>query len=281
MTTSTPSKLLTTLLLTVPVALACDTQGKQIGQLDDSTDNGGTADSGDTDDTGYTEDTPDTGDTEDTGAEQDSAACVTAIESLLALFEAQQGQHCALVVLFDFETHAPSGWHLQCDVGDLGMNVDTARALTSWGGDDISEPNNEPSDDRSFLFYTAPTDTGGVGWVSNHVGLMFDASIVAGGVGAIQHPESFGNAGDLGTGCIAPDIGLEWRGYDLTIEPVVYGVPHVAEVWAAIVDTAVLRAVLLDADGSDYTLDALTYPRTMADFKPSNADYVVVLEWER
>jgi hypothetical protein len=262
MITSTPSNILAALLLTVPVALACDTQEKQIGQLDDST---GTGDGTDTAETA-----------------EDSAACVAALDSMLALFQAQQGQRCAMVVLFDYETYEASGWHLQCDAGELGLSVDEARALTSWGGDDISEPIDEPVDDRSFIFYTAPNDMGGVGWVSNHVGLMFDASIVGGGVGAIAHPESFGQASELGTGCIAPNAAFEVRAYDLTEETVVidYQMLHVEEVWLALLDTAVLRAVLLDY-GEGLTIDMLAYPRTMAEFEPSSADYVVVLEWGR
>jgi hypothetical protein len=250
------SKTLAVLLLALPATLACEVEQKQIGQLDDEAGSEGET-------------------------SEDSQACIDALGFLQEVFAELQGEHCAFVLLFDYETYELSNWNVECETGDLGMSVDEARELTTWGGQDIS--GDEPAD-RSFLFYTSVEDAAGVGWVSNHVGLLFDASIVAAGIGEIHHPSIMRDPSELGTGCVYPGWAFEWRGYDLTEEPVVVDL-HLANtepLWAALHDTAVVRAVVADATPDTViTRDVVAYPRTIADFDPSAAEYVIVFEWTR
>jgi hypothetical protein len=247
-------------------ALACDPQGKQIGQLDAASD----GESG----------------SEGEGAEL-PASCTDAVDSLEAIFDATEGQRCALLVSFDYETFEPSGWNVTCDVGNLGMSEADAAALTTWGGKEISEPDDEDDDERSFIFYNEPGDVGletvgGVGWVSNHAGRLFDASISSDGVGEIHYPLAFGEPSELGSGCVWLNSAYELRGYDLTRVDYVtdYQLPegHVDALFDALMQTAVIRAADL-THGGKYYLDFLAYPRTVDDFDPSTADYMLVLEW--
>lgn len=277
MKTITLTKPLAALSLLLCSSIACEVPDKQIGQLDGES---GTDIGDDSTDCGVLgcESSSDGGDA------QLPDTCSDAIESLHAIFDANQDQRCALLVAFDYETFETIGWKLSCDDGNLGMSAAEAGALTTWAGKEISEPDDEPDDDRSFIFYNEPAGVGlgGVGWVSNHAGLLFDASISSDGVGAIDFPIAFADPTALGSGCTWLNEGYELRGYDLTrIDYVTdYQLPegHVDALMDALMDTAVVRAAKLTRGGVFY-LDFLAYPRTVDDFDPGTAEYMLVLEW--
>jgi hypothetical protein len=255
MNTHAITKPLIALSLVLSSALACDPEDKQIGQLD--------------------------------AADELPASCTDAAAALEQLFDMTEDQRCALLVSFDYETFEPSGWQISCDAGNLGMTEEQASALTTWGGKEISEPDDEGDDDRSFIFYHEPGDVGldtvgGVGWVSNHAGLLFDASIDSDGVGEIHYPLEFSDPSMLGTGCTWFGGAYELRGYDLTRVDYFtdYQLPegHVDALFDALMDTALVRAAA-ETHGGKFYLDFLAYPRTVDEFDPSTADYMMVLEW--
>jgi hypothetical protein len=265
MNTHAITKPLVALSLVLSSALACDPQDKQIGQLDAASE----------DESGS-----------DGEAEQLPATCTDAVDSLEAIFDATEGNRCALLVSFDYETFEPSGWNITCDDGNLGLTEAQASALTTWGGKEISEPDDGTPDERSFIFYqepdVGPDTVGGVGWVSNHAGLLFDASIDANGVGEIHYPLELGDPSELGSGCVWTEFAYELRGYDLSkIDYVTdYQLPegHSEALMDALMETAVVRAADL-THGGKFFLDFLAYPRSVGDFDPSTADYMLVLEW--
>jgi hypothetical protein len=267
MNTHTLTKSFAALSFVLCSTIACEVSEKQIGQLDAGSES------------------------DESGTEGSEAqlpeSCSDAVDSLEAIFDATEGQHCAMLVVFDYETFEPTRWAMTCDDGELGLSVEQARALTTWGGEDISEPLDEPANDRSFIFYDEPGGVGlltegGVGWVSNHAGLLFDASISSDGVGEIQYPIAFVDPSELGTGCTWLDEAYEVRAYDLTKVDYVtdYQLPegHGAAVFGSFGDTAALRAARRSHGGKFY-LDILAYPRTVDDFDSSTAEYVLVLEW--
>lgn len=246
--------------------LGCDVPGKQIGQLDaEESESGSEIADG------------------DDGSEI-SASCSDAIEHLVSTFEAGESDRCALLVSFDYETFEVTGWNFMCGPGDLDLDETEARALTTWGGDEISEPMDEPDNDRSFIFYQAPGDEGGVGWVSNHVGLLFDASIMWDGTGEIHYPDEFADPSELGSGCTPfhEEQIFELRGYDLTKQNYVtdYLLPegHPLALMNSLLDTAIVHAARQSFGGVFY-LDFLAYPRSVGEFDPSAAEYMLVLEW--
>jgi hypothetical protein len=266
MKTFTPVENLAALLLALPPTLACEVQNKQIGQLDD-----------DEADFSHSAEVSDDGD-----------ECEDSLPSLQALLDEHPGKRCAAVIFFHYESFEsysgapqPYGWHLDCNAGDLGLSVDEARALTSWGGQEISEPEDWPPEDASFLFYEFPDPVGGVGWVSNEVGLLFDASIVAGGVGEIYHPQELRDPSELGC-CCSPLEGFafEVHGYDLTRPVVVtdFQLPPNAydELLGALQQTALWRLDLLAGP-----VGIVAYPRTVAEFDPNAAEYIVIVELEK
>ena len=268
MTTINISKSLAALSLVLSSTLACDVPDKQIGQLDDGT-------------TGveFCEPGPDCMETD-----VPPASCSDAEEFLISAFEESEDERCALLISFDYETFEPLGWNFSCGPGDLGLTEEEASALTTWGGVDISEPEGAEDDDRSFIFYTVPVDGGGVGWVSNHAGLLFDATIEWNGNGAIHYPSEFADPSELGTGCPDLNQGFETRGYDLSTGaiPTTWALPegHTEALLDSLQNTAVMR-VVQHTFHSQVWIDILAYPRTLGGFDPSTAEYIMVIEpWD-
>jgi hypothetical protein len=184
---------------------------------------------------------------------------------------------CAIIVRFDYETLSPTAWSHQCGSFSEGiLDADEARML----GDCCSDGERlAPDDDALFTLFSQPdadaeTD-GGVKVISHHLAaLVLEATIGREGqAGDLQHPGEWSTPENLGSGCegSAPS----GTGYDLTMNGEELADGRRDDVMAAFADTALAQAI--HDSGTVESAMTLAYPRTLAAFEPSEAEYLLVL----
>jgi hypothetical protein len=128
-----------------------------------------------------------------------------------------------------------------------------------------------PVPQDEWVFRQSPTDFGGAAAVSARSGLtVFAGSIVWAGMGDIMLPAAWDET-DLGSGCASP-TGVTVRGFDLASGRATESVTAPANV--------VLATALPSAFaqwGSIFDIVVLSYPRTIGNFDPSTAEYIVLV----
>ncbi|KIG14396.1 hypothetical protein DB30_06871 [Enhygromyxa salina] len=255
---------------------ACDGPDKQIGQLDGdsgaSGESGESGESGDSDESGDWDESGDSSDTsssDDTGADDSCAPALADLQQKLA-DEQDNGNSCALVLRFTYESAEFLGWHINCAPPTPDLSLDEAQMMSAWPGDD------ESGTEDAYVLYTEPGDFGGVTYISKRSGMLFEGSIVWGGMGDILHPEHVEDPLMLGTGCLdtQPPAAVEvWAynfvGGDLQVLP-----DESSAVWDVLWDTAALYAV---TPGS--TIAMIAYPRSVGDFVSDVAEFVVIIDY--
>ncbi|EDM75058.1 hypothetical protein PPSIR1_38931 [Plesiocystis pacifica SIR-1] len=284
----------------LPLALlpACVYIDGQIGQLDDET--GGEEEDGESSDestgsspesTGAEESAEDgessdesTGSSpESTGAEESAEdgessdestggvdpECEALMDDLYTFFTDVEDDFCALVIRNDYQTGEFIGWTMRCHPDGAPLTLEQAQAMSTWGGQNFSETEDH------YLLYAPPGDFGGVAFVGDKSGLVFDASIVWDGAGDINVPDEFMDPALLGPGCFeGANLGVEYGAYDLSNESVPNSLPPEA---APSID-AVLGSVLFPAlQGYPTTTSILLYPRSVGAFDPSNAEIITII----
>lgn len=252
-------------VLACPVLLGCDVPSQQIGQLD--------AESGDS-----TDDSTDSGSGNDSGSDSggdDSlpASCQKGVDNLQGLFAGQIDLRCAIVLRSDYETGEIIGWQIPCrDAEEPELTVEDAQALTNWAGENISH------DERNFVFYNEPLDSGGLAYVGPRSGVAFDGSIEIGGEGQVTKPLDLLDADWLGSGCAnaGPEFAIEVYMYNLTEGDPDAVTPELQQALAQIWDTGVFYTI-----PDSQVMEAITmlaYPRTLDPFDPTTAEIVTIID---
>jgi hypothetical protein len=128
-----------------------------------------------------------------------------------------------------------------------------------------------PAPKDEWVFSTSPSDFGGGAAVSARSGLtVFAGSIVWAGTGSIMLPSAWSTS-DLGSRCTPPDS-LPVRGFDL-----IGGQAPAQTNQAAAVVLATALPSAFTSWGSLFDVVVLLYPRSVGDFDPRTAEYVVLL----
>jgi len=185
---------------------------------------------------------------------------------------------CSTVVRLDYESLSIVAFQIVC--GSYGNATEaqarqTAQTDTGFGeGSLLSGPN--PQD--VFVFYESPGDFGGVAVVNARNGLsVFGGGIVWMGNGEVSYPSTWRSAASLGPDCIPMVNALPppSRGFDLrdgsTLDADEVEAP-LDEAWVTALPDGLLSV--------GYVFDAavLLYPRTVGDFDPSTAEWVVSIQ---
>ncbi len=181
---------------------------------------------------------------------------------------------CTVVVRLDYQTFALLGWQLICapyGASDEANARATAQADTGFGAAGARLSPSPPEDE--WVFWEAPTDLGGAAAVSARTGrTVFGGSIIWNGTGDLTYPTTW--RPPPATGCA--DLGpIQSTGYDL--DSGAAGLPA-ADLDAAL---AVVRSSPFPAAlwTGGYVFDAvvLRYPRSVGDFIPDTAEWIVLL----
>ena len=244
--------------LTCPLILGCDVPSLQIGQLD--------SESGE--DTSTSEDTSD----ETTGSQESlPASCQKGVDNLHTLYGGEFELRCSIVLRSDYQTGEIIGWQNPCN-SDLDLSVEEARALTHWGGENIS------NDERNFVFYSDTPDARGLAFVGANSGLGFDASIETEGVGVVTKPleSDLFDPSWMGSGCsdVDPGFSIELWPYDLSgAEAVFSSSPAMDRALDANWDTGLFYTI----EGYE-AVTMLTYPGALEPFDPAAAEIVTIFD---
>jgi hypothetical protein len=205
----------------------------------------------------------------------DGDPCTTAAQALAPMLTSELGG-CDIVVRFDYQTLAPLGLSSRCgDYKGAFIGEPAARMMSDCcSGGQLLSPQG---DDGFYLFYSGPGDIGGVAAISNHlVTRMFEATIYWHGTGEISDPSEWLDAAQLGSGGEGSVPAAQ--SYDLISNPGAPIDPTALEaLLAALADTSVLPAIA-SGNNTVYRMVVLAYPRTVGEFDPTAAEYVVLLE---
>jgi hypothetical protein len=203
---------------------------------------------------------------------------------------------CTGVVRFDYESLAPLGYQIYCADG-ASIDETAARAAASADLDLASLPGGpEPGDlisnpaasvmggEELYVFFKPASDFGHVAVVNARNGLtLFGGSIVRMGSGDVVYPQEWKPASALGSSCTDSSLHLnQVTSFDLTKSSGPISDSQQAQVTQALAGT-VMPGALLDGTAA-YLKNTviLLYPRTVGEFDPSTAEYVVLLNagWE-
>jgi hypothetical protein len=210
-----------------------------------------------------------------------SAGCATEIADLSKELHAN-GQACTAVVRLDFRTRSILGYQVICAPASIGASEEqalkTALAQTNISSNAIpvSVGSGTPMDE--FVFFATPSDLGGIAAVSATMGQsVFAGTIVFGGRGEITYPMTWRPAVDLRADCSPLSGVVPRRGWDAVARTPL----SVANVDAAdqIVERTAISAAFRDG-GNVASVFVLLYPRTVADFDPATAEWIVILNGE-
>jgi hypothetical protein len=201
-----------------------------------------------------------------------SAACETQIAPIGAEMYTTIGS-CTVVVRLEFQSFSPIGWQLVCAPYGL-VDEPTARANaqgdTGFGSTANLLSPAPPSDE--WVFHIAPSDFGGAAAVSARTGrTVFGGSIVWDGAGDIVYPTEWRAPPTLGCADQGP---IQATGYDLENAGPVS--PDDVDAALSAVRSTPFPAALWTGG---YVFDAvvLRYPRTVGEFNPTTAEWVVLL----
>ncbi len=185
---------------------------------------------------------------------------------------------CSTVVRMDYETLSVLAFQIVCGVYDQATEDEArqaAQADTGFGaGSLLSGPN--PQD--VYVFYESPGDFGGVAVVNVRNGLsVFGGSVVWMGQGDVSYPVTWRDAASLGPDCIPAVNALPppARGFDLrdgtTLDAKDVEAP-LDQAWVTALPDGLLSV------GHVFDAAVLLYPRTLGDFDPSTAEWVVSIQ---
>lgn len=187
---------------------------------------------------------------------------------------------CTAVVRLDYQSLAIRSHAFVCGQGAT-TNEDSARKAASAAavfpnasGAGAGKLMSAPTDHDQWVFYTAPSDFGGVATISDHTGLAtFAASIVWSGTGEILYPKVFDDA-DMGEGCEVPfsPSDLRFRAIDLAGGE---AQPRFEDAVRIVLSTALPAAT--GRLGAEDAVLVLLYPRTVGSFDPTTAEYIVLV----
>ena len=225
---------------------------------------------------------------------QDGGDCEALRDSMSSQVARGMSMQCTGVARFDYESLEPLGYAIFCADG-TSVDEAAARATAAQDLDLASLPGGpEPgaliSDpaaslmggEEMFVFFEPPNDFGHVAAVNARNGLtLFGGSIVRMGSGDVLYPQAWSPASALGSGCHDPSLSLGGvASFDLSQSG--GPIPDSPRVTQAMMDT-VMPGALLDGTAA-YLKNTviLLYPRSIGEFDPSTAEYVVMVNagWE-
>lgn len=212
----------------------------------------------------------------DTGPSDTAPDCSAIADSLAAQMQLARGR-CTAVVRLDYQTLAVLSHAFVCgqaadtDEASARKSATAAAVFPYSSGAGTGKLLSGPKDRDQWVFYTHPSDFGGVASVSDDTGLAtFAASIVWAGEGEILYPKDFDTA-DLGRGCATP-ASIPVRGIDLTGGQ---AQPRFEEAVDLVLSTALPAATRRYGESENAVV--LIYPRTVGDFVPATTEYIVLL----
>jgi hypothetical protein len=184
---------------------------------------------------------------------------------------------CSAVVRLDYESRDILGWQLFCGsyaAATEGSARSRAQADTGYGAAGTMLNPADPPDE--YVFYEEPGDFGGAAAVSARTGLsVFGGSIIWLGTGDITYPSIWRPASEIGSDCPEWPASVTATGYDLSS----YGDPIGSADLTAALDVIWSTALPEGMATSGYLFDAvvIVYPRTMGEFDPATAEWIVIL----
>lgn len=276
-----------------PVLLAACTiastpTGDDTGDTTDGTGTPHTGDSGVASDRPdwFDTDTPHTGAFDTSWPEADSDPDCAHLQDLLETVFDEEDAYCHLLVRLDYVSRLPVGYAGIC--GDAspttaaqGLEVLGAfdQADTGEGAEDLAHVGAQATPE-TWAYFDPPADFGGAGIVSARTGqVLWRGSIVWDGTGHHVFPPLWGFASQLGARCpsstaVTPAAdAIDFRDGSLLSDTV-------RDAVLATLD----QTVALDALATHGTLAPATvhlYPRTIGEFQPSEAEWIIVLTSHR
>lgn len=219
-------------------------------------------------------------DTCDCAADPARSDCAAIADRLASEMQSQQSQPggCTAVVRLDYATLDILSYAFVCgryaatDETAARNSANAAAVFPYASGAGSGKLLTGPSPTDQWVFYSTPSDFGGVAAVSDTTGLTtFAGTIVWAGTGKILIPASF-SSGDLGKGCDSSSPSSV-RGVNLVSSE---ADPRMEEA-AAIVQSTALRAAFTRLGGV-FGIVILAYPRTVGAFDASTAEYIVLFD---
>lgn len=203
--------------------------------------------------------------------------CAAIAQRLAAGMQAQVGG-CTAVVRLDYTNLTILSYAFVCgkyavtDEAAARKSATAAAVFPYTSGAGTGKLMTEANPTDQWVFYTSPSDFGGVAAVSDRTGLAtFAATIVWSGTGEILVPKSF-NTDELGRGCTPPSPspvrGINLAGGEAQ--------PRFDEAAAVVRSTALPAAFSMW--GGSFDAVVLVYPRTVGGFVASTAEYIVLLD---
>jgi hypothetical protein len=222
---------------------------------------------------------PDVPDADDPTPEEPTAPCEEEIAAIAAELGGSDSWSCTAVVRLDYLTYELIGYQFICGEHTTVTEEDAhwavyADTCLDWEYDEVL---HEPDPDDVFVFIEYPSDMGCVGVVSADTGLtVFGASIVWMGTGWIMHPDpdEWQEPAGLGSGCPwTSEIPIA-SAFDLVSEDE-WTDDMVDEAADVVRDTALPAA--FERAGSVYHAVVLRYPRSVGEFVPERAEWIVLV----
>lgn len=209
-----------------------------------------------------------------TNTDGSTAACEDAIADLAE--EVSTGQVCTVAIRLDYQSMAIKGYQAIC--GDYAQvsDIEAASVSTSDNGYGTGDTMlNESQPENNYVFYRSAGDFGGVGAVNAQTGLsVFGASIIWSGTGEITYPATWREPSELGSNCRSAG-GINVRsGWDL-ISGTALSAQVVDTAVEVVLGTAVPAAMW--ANGYVFHATVLLYPRSVGEFDPASAEWVVLV----
>jgi len=198
--------------------------------------------------------------------------------------ELEESQACTAVMMVDYITHEYEGFEINCgdriEVRDEDARWSAYAVTGGWGGPDDLDLVNSADVDGLYIYVDYPCDVGGMAVVSTSTGLVvFGGSIGWMGTGHVRVPESWRDPDESGQDCSS---GGGIPAYRVT-EPF-----EVEELLSErdgmhaldIADRTALMTAMRD-HGEITNAVVLRYPRSVGEFSPPEADWIVMVNWIR